>query len=82
MNSGLLQLLSEHNFLDIVEQELSRIGDSPKKTLWLTQAALFNDNYAKALSHIEQLLESNPKNYEWLLLKADICFLSQRLFEC
>jgi uncharacterized protein HemY len=50
--------------------------------LWITQAALFHEDYSKALQHIEQLLETNNKNYEWLLLKADICFLSQRLFEC
>jgi len=82
MNCGLLQLLSDNNFLDIVEQELPRIGESQRKTLWQTQVALFNEDYAKALEHIEQLLESNGKNYDCLLLKAEICFLSQRLFEC
>lgn len=82
MNCGLVQLLADNNFFDVVEQELQRIGESQKKTLWLCQVALFNEDFTKALQYIEQLLESNSKNYEWMLLKADICFLSQRLFEC
>lgn len=47
----------------------------------MTQAAVFGEDYSRALQHVNQLLESNPKNYDWLMLKADICFIAERLFE-
>jgi tetratricopeptide (TPR) repeat protein len=39
-------------------------------------------NYEEALEVVEKLLEKNSKNMDFLLLKADICFRSDRMFEC
>lgn len=38
--------------------------------------------YDGALEVVEKLLEKSSRNMEYLLLKADICFKSDRIFEC
>lgn len=45
---------------------------------------MFNKKYDDALAKIETLLEKgdNIKNVDYLLIKADICYRSDRMFEC
>ena len=46
------------------------------------QIMLSEQKYDDAINVVEGLLEKDPKSMELLMLKADICFLSEKLFEC
>jgi tetratricopeptide (TPR) repeat protein len=48
----------------------------------LAQILVAEKNFDEAIDVVEGLLEKDSKNMELLMLKAEICFLSERLFEC
>lgn len=48
----------------------------------MAQILVSENKFDDAVNIIEDLLEKKDKDMELLMLKAEICFLSERLFEC
>ena len=42
---------------------------------------MFKEEYDESLAIVDLMIEASPNNLELLLMKADICFRSDRMFE-
>ena len=48
----------------------------------MAQILVSENKFDDAINIVEELLEKKSNDMELLMLKAEICFLSERLFEC
>ena len=48
----------------------------------MAQIFVSENKFDDAINIVEELLEKKSNDMELLMLKAEICFLSERLFEC
>eukprot|EP00825_Cyclidium_porcatum_P045892 TRINITY_DN7095_c0_g1_i7.p1 TRINITY_DN7095_c0_g1~~TRINITY_DN7095_c0_g1_i7.p1 ORF type:complete len:1131 (-),score=244.37 TRINITY_DN7095_c0_g1_i7:273-3665(-) len=73
----------QQNLIELVEKVKEQIFDSTTSRMKLVECniELFKGNYEKCIEIINKIIESNPKNYDVLQLKANICFLSDKLYE-
>lgn len=76
--------LAEHNLFNLLEDYLPKLDLSISKRVLQMKVNIFRKDYDAALSEIESLLaeSSNENNIEFLLFKAEICYQSDRMFEC
>ena len=48
----------------------------------MAQILVSEKKFDDAINIVEELLEKKSNDLELLMLKAEICFLSEKLFEC
>lgn len=80
MRLTLMNYLIEYNFYQLAKDYIPKLGQSTKKSTIEALILVSEQKYEEAISILEQLLEKDNKNLEHLLLKAEICFLSEKLF--
>lgn len=68
----------------MVGEYLPKLDDSQKKSILEIEVDIFNCDFDKGLQKIEALLKKsdNIRNTDLLMTKADICYLSDKMFEC
>lgn len=77
-------MLAELNLYNLVSEYLPKLDDSSRKSILQIQVDIFNKNYEDALAKIEAFLKKSDhiRNVEYLMIKADICYRSDKMFEC
>jgi predicted unusual protein kinase regulating ubiquinone biosynthesis (AarF/ABC1/UbiB family) len=66
---------------DIVEEFIGKVKDSTRKELLKIRINIFNENYGEALKLIKSLLIKDKDNIQFTIIKANICYLYELLFE-
>ncbi|EGR30045.1 tetratricopeptide repeat protein [Ichthyophthirius multifiliis] len=79
-----IDYLSKNNLFDLVEKCLDYIHQKNQDKIQLINCQLeqFKGRYEQCKLIVNQILEINSKNFEVLMLKAHICFISNSLDEC
>lgn len=77
-------MLAELSLFNLVEEYLPKLDESQKKSILEIEVEIFKSNFNGALEKIENLLKKsdNIRNIDLLMTKADICYLSDKMFEC
>lgn len=78
----MIDLLAEYGFYELVASYLDKINDSDKKNRLRVQILLYETKYDEALQIVDEMIEKDNKNMELLLIKSEICYRSEKLFEC
>ncbi|KAL4497056.1 hypothetical protein ABPG72_002212 [Tetrahymena utriculariae] len=80
----LIDFFSKNNLFELVEKCLDLVFDlnSYKNDLIQCQIQQFKGNYDQCLNIVNRIIESNKNSYEVLMIKANICYLSNKLYEC
>ncbi len=79
---SLMQYFIDYNFYGLARGYLGKLSDGERKEQLRALVLMGEGQYEGALEVVERLLEKSSRNMEYLLLKADICFQSDRIFEC
>lgn len=82
MRLFLMNYFIDYGFFKLAKDYLKKLTQSTRKSIMSAQIMLSEQKYDDAINVVEGLLEKDPKSMELLMLKADICFLSEKLFEC
>jgi len=79
----LLEFLVEYTITDIAANIADRINDQSTERFKLFKSKIFffNKEGSKAITAINELINLDPKNPEYVLTKADYCFADKRLDE-
>jgi tetratricopeptide (TPR) repeat protein len=58
------------------------LNDSDNKNILKIKVLIYKKNYDQAIEIVDEMIQKDKKNMELLLMKADICFKSDKMFEC
>lgn len=71
------------NLFNLVRLYLQKLEDSHKKSILEIEVDIFEEKYDEAIEKINALLkkDDNIRNIDLLLMKADICYKADKMFE-
>lgn len=76
--------LAELNLYGLVGEYLGKLEESARRSVLEVGVDVFGGRYEEALGKIEEFLRKgdNIRNVDYLMIKADICYHSDKIFEC
>ena len=79
-----VNLLVHLNLYDLVDEYLNKLEDSQKREILEIEIEVFYERYDQALGKMDLLLKKgdNIRNIDLLMMKADICYRCDKMFEC
>lgn len=79
----MIDFFEKNQMIDLVEKAMGLIFDktTTKALIFQSHVELFKGNNIEATQLLNKVLEHNPKNYDVLLMKANICFLYDKFYE-
>lgn len=82
MRLGLMNYFVDYGFFKLGKDYLEKLSSSDRKSIMMAHILVSEEKFDDAVEVAEKLLEKDSKSMELLMLKAEICFLSEKLFEC
>ena len=82
MRLTLMNYFIDYGFYKLAKEYLKKLQKSDRKSIMMAQILVSENKFDDAINIVEELLEKKSNDMELLMLKAEICFLSERLFEC
>ncbi|KRX07149.1 hypothetical protein PPERSA_09363 [Pseudocohnilembus persalinus] len=75
--------LAKNNLFDLCEMLWESLYDPTTVEVQLVQCRiyLYNGDYNKCLDILNNLLEANPQNLDVIMMKAHICYITDKLYE-
>lgn len=79
----MIKYFAEYNLYDLVDKAIENVYDSTTPEMQVIQCKieLYKGKFTEALEIINKKIETDPKNFEVVMMKANICFLSEKLYE-